>query len=359
MAAIGITQQQGRVVGAMQLYSKDRGISQAIEGHAAAFGTLRLEGAPADTKVFTFAVRTATGAKLHVVEIDHQASNPTFTKKAVDVYFPQEAVNDFPVAMQVSQKYSIIYLVTKYDLESGTCIFMNRISSETIFITAPDSESAGLIGVNRKGQVLSVAVDETTIIPYLLQNPANSGLAVKLASRAGLPGADNLYANQFEQLLNTGNHAEAAKIAANSPRGFLRTPQTIERFKAVPAVPGQLSVILQYFGMLLDKGTLNKHETLELVRPVLAQNRKHLLEKWMKENKLDCSEELGDIIRPHDLNLALSVYLRANVPAKVVAAFAETGQFDKILPYASQVGYQPDYVVLLQNIVSWSFPFPF
>ncbi|TVY38443.1 putative clathrin heavy chain [Lachnellula occidentalis] len=357
MVVVGITQQQGRVVGAMQLYSRDRGISQAIEGHAAAFGTLRLEGAPADTKVFTFAVRTATGAKLHVVEVDHQATNPVFSKKAVDVYFPAEAVNDFPVAMQVSQKYSIIYLVTKYgfihlyDLETGTCIFMNRISSETIFITAPDSESAGLVGINRKGQVLSVAVDETTVIPYLLQNPANSGLAVKLASRAGLPGADNLYAQQFDQLVNAGNYSEAAKIAANSPRGFLRTPQTIERFKALPAIPGQLSIILQYFGMLLDKGTLNKHETLELVRPVLAQQRKHLLEKWMKEEKLDCSEELGDIVRPHDLNLALSIYLRANVAPKVVAAFAESGQFEKILPYAAQVGYQPDYVVLLQNIM--------
>ncbi|CZS91542.1 probable clathrin heavy chain [Rhynchosporium agropyri] len=357
MVVVGITQQQGRVVGAMQLYSRDRAISQAIEGHAAAFGTLRLEGAPADTKVFTFSVRTATGAKLHIVEVDHQASNPVFPKKAVDVYFPTEAVNDFPVAMQVSQKYSIIYLVTKYgfihlyDLETGTCIFMNRISSETIFITASDSESAGIVGINRRGQVLSVAVDETTIIPYLLQNPGNSGLAVKLASRAGLPGADELYAQQFDQLVSAGNYTEAAKIAANSPRGFLRTPQTIERFKSLPAVQGQLSVILQYFGMLLDKGSLNKYETLELVRPVLAQNRKHLLEKWMKENKLDCSEELGDVVRPHDLNLALSIYLRANIPPKVVAAFAETGQFDKILPYATQVGYQPDYIVLLQNIV--------
>ncbi|EPE29243.1 Clathrin heavy-chain terminal [Glarea lozoyensis ATCC 20868] len=360
MVVIGITQQQGRVVGAMQLHSRDRGISQAIEGHAAAFGTLRLEGAPADTKVFTFAVRTATGAKLHIVEVDHQTTNPTFSKKAVDVYFPAEAVNDFPVAMQVSQKYSIIYLVTKYgfihlyDLETGTCIFMNRISSETIFITTADSQSEGLVGINRKGQVLAVAVDETTIINYLLQNPANSGLAVKLASRAGLPGADNLYAQQFDQLISAGNYAEAAKIAANSPRGFLRTPQTIDRFKSLPAVPGQLSIILQYFGMLLDKGTLNKHETLELVRPVLAQQRKHLLEKWMKENKLDCSEELGDIVRPHDLNLALSIYLRANVAPKVVAAFAETGQFEKILPYATQVGYQPDYIVLLQNIVRLS-----
>jgi hypothetical protein len=59
------------------------------------------------------------------------------------------------------------------------------------------------------------------------------------------------------------------------------------------------------------------------------------------------------------LNLALSIYLRANVAPKVVAAFAETGQFEKILPYATQVGYQPDYVVLLQNIVSCTSPFFF
>ncbi|KAK3059449.1 hypothetical protein LTS18_010848, partial [Coniosporium uncinatum] len=301
MVVVGISQQQGRVVGAMQLYSKNRGISQPLEGHAAAFGTIRLEGAPADTKLFTFANRSATGAKLHVVEVDHQASNPVFQKKAVDVYFPPEATNDFPVAMQVSEKYKIVYLVTKYgfihlyDLETATCIFMNRISSETIFVTSPDSESAGIVGVNRKGQVLSLSVDEGTIVPYLLQNPANGELAYKLASRAGLPGADNLYQQRFEGLLQSGRYDEAAKTAANSPRGFLRTPQTIERFKQVPQQPGQLSIILQYFGMLLDKGSLNKYETLELVRPVLAQNRKHLLEKWMKENKLEASEELGDI----------------------------------------------------------------
>lgn len=354
---VGISQQQGRVVGAMQLYSRDRGISQNIEGHAAAFGTLRMEGAPADTKVFTFAVRTATGAKLHVVEIDHQAGNPTFAKKAVDVYFPPEATNDFPVAMQVSEKYNIIYLVTKYgfihlyDLESGTCIFMNRISSDTIFVTAPDSDSAGIIGINRKGQVLSVTLDENTVIPYLLQNPANAELAYRLASRAGLPGADNLYQQQFENLLASGQYAEAAKTAANSPRGFLRTPQTIERFKQAPPQQGQLSVILQYFGMLLDKGKLNQFETLELVRPVLQQGRKHLLEKWLGEGKLECSEQLGDIVRLHDLNLALTIYQQAGSSQKVVAALAELGRFDEILPYAKQSGYTPDFTVLLQHIV--------
>ncbi|KAL2123078.1 hypothetical protein VTJ04DRAFT_3533 [Mycothermus thermophilus] len=356
MVVVGISQQGGRVVGAMQLYSKDRGISQAIEGHAAAFGTLRLDGAPEDTKVFTFAVRTAVGAKLHIVEVDHPETNPVFPKKAVDVFFPPEAATDFPVALQISQKYGIIYLITKYgfihlyDLETGTCIFMNRISSDTIFTACGDRESSGVLGINRKGQVLFVTADENTLVPYVLESHGTE-LALKLASRAGLPGADNLYQQRFEQLFANGNYQEAAKVAANSPRGFLRTPQTIERFKRLPQQPGQMSHILQYFGLLLDKGSLNQHETIELAQPVLAQNRKQLLQKWLTENKLECSEKLGDMVRPHDLTMALAIYLKANVPHKVVAGFAETGQFEKILPYCAQVGYKPDFVQLLQHIV--------
>ena len=51
------------------------------------------------------------------------------------------------------------------------------------------------------------------------------------------------------------------------------------------------------------------------------------------------------------MNLALSVYLRANIPNKVVAAFAELGQFDKIVLYSKKVGYTPDYIALLHNLV--------
>merc|ERR1712054_185610 len=101
-------------------------------------------------------------------------------------------------------KYGFIHM---YDLETGSCIFMNRISSETIFTTCADNESTGIVAINRKGQVLFVTVDETTAIPYLLQNPANTEMAIKLASRAGPPGADDLYAKQFDNLFNAGNYA--------------------------------------------------------------------------------------------------------------------------------------------------------
>ncbi|CAH4033849.1 clathrin heavy chain [Pieris brassicae] len=358
---VGISAQQNRVVGAMQLYSVERKCSQPIEGHAASFATFKSEGNTEPSTLFCFAVRTAQGGKLHIIEVGQPpAGNTAFHKKAVDVFFPAEAQNDFPVAMQVSPKYDVIYLITKYgyihmyDIESGTCIYMNRISSDTIFVTAPHESTGGIIGVNRKGQVLSVTVEEDSIVPYIntvLQNP---DLALRLAVRNNLAGAEDLFVRKFNMLFTNGQYGEAAKVAAMAPRGILRTPQTIQRFQQVPTQPGQTSPLLQYFGILLDQAQLNKFESLELCRPVLLQGRKQLLEKWLKEEKLECSEELGDLVKQVDPTLALSVYLRANVASKVIACFAETGQFQKIVLYAKKVGYTPDYIYLLRSVMRTS-----
>lgn len=352
------SEQQNRVVGAMQLYSVDRKVSQPIEGHAAAFANFKMAGNSTPSTLFCFAVRGAQGGKLHFIEVGSPPTgNQPFTKKAVDVFFPPDAQNDFPVAMQFGPKYDCLYLITKYgyihlyDIETGTCIYMNRISGDTIFVTAPHEATSGIIGVNRKGQVLSVSVEEENIITYITTTLQNPDLALRMASRNNLPGAEDLFVRKFNQLFQDKQYSEAAKVAASAPKGILRTPQTIQRFQQVPAQPGQTSPLLQYFGILLDQGQLNKYESLELCRPVLQQGRKQLLEKWLKEDKLECSEELGDLVKSADPTLALSVYLRANVPNKVIQCFAETGQFQKIVLYAKKVGYTPDYIFLLRNIM--------
>ncbi|KAH8420249.1 hypothetical protein KR009_007996 [Drosophila setifemur] len=356
---VGISALPSRVAGAMQLYSVERKVSQAIEGHAASFATFKIDGNKEPTTLFCFAVRTANGGKLHIIEVGTPPTgNQPFPKKAVDVFFPPEAQNDFPVAMQVSVKYDTIYLITKYgyihlyDLETATCIYMNRISADTIFVTAPHEASGGIIGVNRKGQVLSVTVDEEQIIPYIntvLQNP---DLALRMAVRNNLAGAEDLFVRKFNKLFTAGQYAEAAKVAALAPKAILRTPQTIQRFQQVQTPAGSTTPpVLQYFGILLDQGKLNKFESLELCRPVLLQGKKQLCEKWLKEEKLECSEELGDLVKASDLTLALSIYLRANVPNKVIQCFAETGQFQKIVLYAKKVNYTPDYVFLLRSVM--------
>jgi clathrin heavy chain len=71
----------------------------------------------------------------------------------------------------------------------------------------------------------------------------------------------------------------------------------------------------------------------------------------LKEQKLECSEELGDLVKPTDPTLALSIYLRSNVPNKVIQCFAETGQFQKIVLYAKKVNYTPDYIFLLRSVM--------
>ncbi|KAJ4370510.1 Clathrin heavy chain [Neocucurbitaria cava] len=356
---VGITSNPaGGIRGNMQLFSKARNVSQPLEGHAATFGTLRLDGAQTDTKLFAFAVKSSSGeAKINIVEVDHNAANPAFPKRLIPIHWPAEGTGDFPLGIHIAHKYGILIVITKFgfihlhDLETGTALFLNRISEETVFTTARDDEGTGVVVVNKRGQVLHTTIREDTLIPYIMENPACAEIAYKLASKGGLPGADQLYSQRFETLMQQGNFAEAAKVAANSPRGFLRTMNTINRLRQVPSQPGQITTLLQYFGQLLDKGGLNKEETLELARPVFVQGRKHLIEKWQKEGKLHCSEELGDLAKPHDLNLALAIYKEANVPQKVVASLAELGHYDLILQYCNGVGYTPDYNVLLQHVV--------
>lgn len=59
--------------------------------------------------------------------------------------------------------------------------------------------------------------------------PDNRNLAIKIASRYGLPGADDIFVAQFAQCIQQGDYAGAARAAAQAPN--LRTPETIAKFK--------------------------------------------------------------------------------------------------------------------------------
>lgn len=361
-AVVGILQENGRIGGRIQLYSKQRNISQAIEGHVAIFTEILLEGnGSSPCQVFVTGNRnTQSGTgELRIIEIDHDSSLQTqYQKKSADIFFPPDATNDFPIAVQVSEKYGIIYLLTKYgfihlyELETGTNLFVNRITAESVFTAASYHDKNGIACINKKGQVLAVEIDKSQIVPYILNKLSNVSLALTVATRGGLPGADDLFTKQFDTLLSQNDYQGAAKVAASSQS--LRNQNTIDRLKSIQAAPGAISPILLYFSTLLDKGKLNKEETIELARPVLQQDRKQLFEKWLKEDKLECSEELGDIVKPFDTTLALACYLRANAHAKVISSLAELQQFEKILPYCNKVNYEPNFIVLLSTIMRTS-----
>ncbi|KAJ7543091.1 hypothetical protein O6H91_09G024400 [Diphasiastrum complanatum] len=367
--APGAPERPQLVKGNMQLFSVDQQRSQALEAHAASFATFKVPGNESPSILISFATKTiAAGqlsSKLHIIELGAQPGKPGFTKKQADLFFPPDFADDFPVAMQISHKYGLIYVITKlgllfvYDLETATAVYRNRISPDPIFLTADSPSVGGFYAVNRRGQVLLATVNEATIVPFIsgqismLSNWQlnNLELAVNLAKRANLPGAENLVVQRFQELFSQMKYKEAAELAAESPQGILRTADTIAKFQSVPVQPGQTSPLLQYFGTILTRGKLNAYESLELSRLVVNQNKKNLLENWLAEDKLECSEELGDLVKTVDNDMALKIYIKARATPKVVAAFAERREFDKILIYSKQVGYTPDYLFLLQSML--------
>jgi hypothetical protein len=53
--------------------------------------------------------------------------------------------------------------------------------------------------------------------------------------------------------MQTGQYANAAKLVVESPRGCLRTPQTLHLFRSLPITPTS-SPLRDYFQTLLEYG---------------------------------------------------------------------------------------------------------
>ena len=115
---IGISAVDGRVVGKMQLYSVEKKLSQALDGHAAAFAQFKVPGNAAPSTLFVIGNRGLDGGKLHVLEVGGPAGEKAFEKRSVEMFFPADAAADFPVAMQIGPKYDVVYLITKVSLNS-------------------------------------------------------------------------------------------------------------------------------------------------------------------------------------------------------------------------------------------------
>ena len=79
---------------------------------------------------------------------------------------------------------------------------------------APYENTNGIIGVNRKGQVLSVSLDEENIVNYITSNLQNPDMALRFAVRNNLGGADELFIRKFNTSFANGQYSEAAKVCS-------------------------------------------------------------------------------------------------------------------------------------------------
>ena len=171
-------------------------------------------------------------------------------------------------------------LLFVYDLETATAIYRSRISPEPVFIASASETTGGFYAINRKGQVRERAcllllllwvllrcaiiaapiwprlpvwsqplhehhsgtsalppanrfpphppipssqvllgtVNEAALVPFVSGQLNNIDLALSMARRAGLPGAEALIGQQFERMWAAGQYKEAAEAAAESPQ---------------------------------------------------------------------------------------------------------------------------------------------
>jgi clathrin heavy chain len=352
----------GTVNGNMQLYSTEKKVSQPLQGHAGAFATLKIIGRDDPAQVLVFHEKKndnpAEPPKLFVMEVGRDpAKGPAFRLPPTQIPVPADAAADFPVSLVVDKKDEIAFLMTKmgylymFDIQSGKTMYRAKITHDTVFCTCSQDASGAMFGITvRKGQVFRIQLNGPALVPYIVSTLRDNDLAIKVAGRLNLPGAENLYAAEFDRLIGARDVVAAAKLVASSGTA-LRTPATIARFQQIPADPGSPQPVFQYFSTLLESGRLNEQESIELAKPVLQQGRPKLMEKWLKDDKLQCSEALGDLIMPSDVGMALSVYLRAECHTKAINCFVQRGEYDKIVPYSTSVGLKMDYSSMLSQLL--------
>merc|ERR1719230_2316651 len=97
--------------------------------------------------------------KLHLMDISAPKGEglPPPFKVNAEVQMPPEAPSDFAVALHLSEKQGVVFMVTKagflfvFDVASATMLIRTRVSQETVFISTYSQLSGGCIFVNRKG----------------------------------------------------------------------------------------------------------------------------------------------------------------------------------------------------------------
>jgi len=360
LIVVGIAAQ---LTGVLQVYSVEKRMSQpTMDSHAACFSTITLDGNSAPSNLLCFTKIQGSNAKLTVIEVGKAPDSKPFSRSA-QINLQQ---GDFPVSMVPDDKYGLVFLVTKrgfvflYDVQSGKCLFGERASPVTMFASIEHGgPEGGMVGVDQQGKVSHFYVDQKNIVPYICGQMNDLDLGVKFAKRHNLPGADGIFRQQFTRLIQAQQYPQAMELAATSPQGVLRTIETINALKQV----NQGNGLLQYFQLLLKNGSLNEVESIELAKPVLAkpQGIEHI-KGWLKDQKLQPSEDLGELLKNHDVTLALSVYLRAKCPDKVISCFLSLGAqeqndakaheyFSNIKAYAKRVNFTPDYPMLVQQLI--------
>jgi clathrin heavy chain len=331
---------------------------------AATFVEVQLDDKDEPSTLFCCTRSTSQGPRLTMIELGVENKEDTFKLvQAMDL-----DAGDMCVNMVADPKRGVLFVITRqgkllvFEIQSGKQLFNHKAASKAIFTACPhEGKDGGIIAVDRTGKVSHFFIDEKSCVPYVTTVMNDLDLAVSMARRYNLPGAENIFKKLFQKYMQTGRHDDAMQLAADSPKGSLRTAETIHALRT--GTPNG-SGLLTYFQLLLGKGKLNAIESVELAKPILKKGSAkgiQQLKQWLKDEQLEPSEQLGNLLKGSNVTLALSVYLHANVPEKVIGCFLQLGAqesdedkakklFMKAIEYAAESKFEPDYAHLTAQL---------
>ncbi|KAK2960627.1 putative Clathrin heavy chain 1 [Blattamonas nauphoetae] len=334
-----------RLTGALQIHNCEKNKSQFAPAHTGMYVQAQMDGRREKTNVFCMAV----GNKVVMTEVDN-TQNPVRVQGDIIYTDP----NDVPIAMQYSERFGLLLVISAmgilsgFDITTGTLVVMSKVSNSPIFTSVSEDTDNGIFAINTAGQVLHITINTNTLIPFITQKMKDTPLAIRIAARANLGGTDELFTEQFEQQFSMRNYMEAARIVTRAPNNALRTQHTLQRFKQAQPMDNQPPPIVQYLGVIMDAGKLNEFETLELCMPMIQSGQKAKAEEWMRQGKITPSEELGNFVRQFDRQFALAIYLSCKSHANAVQIMCELGEFEKVVQYCKMTEYKAPFSELIR-----------
>ncbi|GCC28412.1 clathrin heavy chain linker domain-containing protein 1-like isoform X1 [Chiloscyllium punctatum] len=174
------------------------------------------------------------------------------------------------------------------------------------------------------------------------------------------------YVERFNKLFDDKQYKAAAKHVANCPRGILHNLEVMERFKAITEYEGHISPLLQFFEAVMNSFSAVKHSpnakmSFEGVDCALTQNRLDLVIHWIIQQRVTCSEELGDLIYNYGdteqrnmdtcMVLAQIVYNKCDVHKKAALCLCRCRQISGAMEYihVSKKFSLDDYLFLMNK----------
>jgi hypothetical protein len=162
-AVVGLRVVDGRVAGALKLYSTEKKVVQSIDSSAASFAV-----DAAGKLHILLSGQTPSGAKLLMIELA-TAAHPGGGKKIVSIDVPE--TDDYPTHIEVLNVAGtqVAFVLTKkgalhlYEFPSSRFIWKGRVTASTVFFTAPTADGRGLVALDISGKLNHIAINEAVI----------------------------------------------------------------------------------------------------------------------------------------------------------------------------------------------------